>query len=69
MAAFASLVVAVAGALNAVQSGSDVALVRSLGRPWLVDVLVGLITAAAPMVGLLLTGIRIPEPGQVGTAP
>ncbi len=69
MGVFAYLFVAVAGALNAVQSGSNAALARSLGRPWLVGVLVSLITAAALVVGLLLTGMRMPEPGRFGTVP
>ena len=69
MGALAFLFVAVAGALNAVQSGSNAALARALGRPWLVGVLVSLVTAAAFLAGVLLTGARMPAPDRFGTAP
>ncbi len=65
----AYLFVALAGALNAVQSGSNATLAKSLGRPWLVGVLVSLITAAALAAGLLATGARVPDAGRFATAP
>lgn len=69
MALLAYVFVAVAGALNAVQSGSNAALARSLGRPWMVGVLVSLITAAALVAGLLVTGARMPDAGRLGSVP
>ena len=69
MNALAYVFVTIAGALNAVQSGSNATLARSLGRPWLVGVLVSLITAAAMVIGVLVTGARMPEPGRFGDAP
>ena len=69
MNAFAILFVAVAGALNAVQSGSNAQLVRSLGRPWLVALLVSLVTAAVFLLAFLVTGVRTPEAGRFGSAP
>ncbi len=69
MTVIAYIFVAIAGALNAVQSGSNAALARSLGRPWLVGVLVSLVTVAALVVGLIATGARMPEPGRLAAAP
>ena len=63
------LFVIIAGALNAVQSGSNAQLVRSLGRPWLVALLVSLITAVAFLTMFLVTGVRAPEAGRVGDTP
>ena len=69
MGVLATMFVAAAGALNAVQSGSNATLARSLGRPWLVGVLVSLVTAAALVAGMLVTGARMPEPGKLATVP
>ena len=69
MNALAYLFVTVAGALNAVQSGSNAQLVRSLGRPWLVALLVSLITAAVFVLAVLATDFRLPDPGRFGGAP
>ena len=69
MGVLATMFVVAAGALNAVQSGSNATLARSLGRPWLVGVLVSLVTAAALVAGMLVTGARMPEPGKLATVP
>ena len=69
MNALAILFVVLVGALNSVQPGSNAQLVRSLGRPWLVGVLVCLVTTAALVVGMLVAGARAPEPGRLGTVP
>ena len=69
MTVLSTLLVIVAGALNAVQSGSNAQLVRSLGRPWLVALLVSLITAALFTATLLATGARLPEPGRLAHTP
>lgn len=69
MNAVAILLVAISGALNAVQAGSNAQLVRSLGRPWLVALLVSLVTAAVFAVAVLATGVRLPEPGKLAGAP
>ena len=69
MPILAYVFVAVAGALNAVQSGSNAALARSLARPWLVGVLVSLVTAAAMLVGLLVVDARLPDAGRIGATP
>ncbi len=45
--AFAVISVIPAGALNAVQSGSNAQLARSLEQPWLAALLVSLVTSAA----------------------
>ena len=69
MNALIYLLVAVAGALNAVQSGSNAQLARSLGRPWTVALLVSLVTAAVFVVALLVTGLRLPDAGRFEAAP
>ena len=69
MSALAYLFVAVSGALTAAQSGSNAQLARSLGRPWLVALLVSLVTAAAFVVALLASGARLPEAGRLASAP
>ena len=69
MSGLAWLFVIASGALNAVQSGSNAQLVRSLGRPWLVALLVSLVTAGAFLAALLLTGARLPDPGRAAQAP
>ena len=69
MNSLAYMLVAVAGALNAVQSGSNAQLVRSLGRPWLVALLVSLVTACVFVVTLLYTGARLPETARFGQTP
>ena len=66
---FAYVFVIAAGMLNAVQSGSNAQLVRSLGKPWLVALLVSLITAAVFVVAMLVAGARLPEAGRIGSAP
>ena len=58
-----------AGALNSVQSGSNAQLVRSLGRPWLVALLVSLVTASVFLAALLVTGARMPDAGRAAQAP
>ncbi len=63
------VVVAVAGALNAVQSGSNAQLVRSLNRPWLVALVVSCITALAFVVPLLVTGAQTPDAGRLQGVP
>ena len=69
MAILAYLFVTVAGALNAVQSGSNAQLARSVGRPWLVALLVSLVTAAVFVVAMLVAGTRLPDAGKMGGAP
>ncbi len=58
-----------AGALNAVQSGSNAQLVRSLGRPWLVALLVSVVTASVFLVALLVTGAKVPDAGRAAQVP
>ena len=69
MAILVYIFVAAAGALNAVQSGSNAALARTLGRPWLVGVFVSLITATALIAGWLIAGARLPAMGRVEGVP
>ena len=69
MSAFAWAFVALTGALNAVQSGSNAELARTLGRPWLVALLVSLVTASVFLVAFLVTGARLPEAGRAAQAP
>ncbi len=69
MNALAYLFVTIAGALNAVQSGSNAQLVRSLGRPWLVGLLVSLVTAAVFVLAILATGARLPDAAKFQGAP
>ncbi len=69
MSALAWVFVTLAGALNAVQSGSNAQLVRSLGRPWLVAVLVSLVTASVFVAAFLVTGARLPEAGRTAQVP
>ncbi len=45
--AFAVISVILAGALNAVQTGSNAQLARTLEQPWLAALLVSLVTSAA----------------------
>ena len=63
------LFVAVTGALNAVQSGANAQLVKTTERPWLVGLLVSLVTAAVFVVGWAATGLRVPEAGRMAVAP
>ena len=69
MAILAYICVTIAGALNAVQSGSNAQLVRSLGRPWLVAVLVSLVTASVFVLAMLAADARLPDIAKVGGAP
>ncbi len=69
MNASAYVFVILAGALNAVQSGSNAQLARSLERPWLVALLVSLVTATVFLALLLATGARVPDGGKLGSAP
>ncbi len=69
MTILAYLFVVIAGALNAVQSGSNAQLARSLGRPWLVALLVSLVTAAVFVVAMLAADTRLPEAGKLSAAP
>ena len=61
--------VVVAGALNAVQSGANAQLVRSLERPWIVALMVSLVTAACFLAALLIVRQPFPEAGRVAAAP
>ena len=61
--------VAVAGALNALQSGANAQLVRSLGRPWTVALLVSLVTAACFVTALLVVREPLPEGGRIAGVP
>ncbi len=61
--------VAVAGALNAVQSGANAQLVRSLGRPWTAALLVSVVTAACFGASLLATREALPDGGRFAGAP
>ena len=63
------IIVACAGALNAVQSGGNAQLSRSLGRPWLVALVVSCITALAFVVPLLATGTQMPDAGRLQGVP
>ena len=69
MGALAYLFVTLAGALNAVQSGSNAELVKSLGRPWLVALAVSLVTTAVFVVAVVLGGLRAPPQGAMGSPP
>ena len=61
--------VAVAGALNALQSGANSQLVRSLDRPWTVALLVSLVTAACFVAALLVAREALPDSGRLVGAP
>ena len=61
--------VAAAGVLTAVQSGANAQLVRSLERPWVVAVVVSLVTAACFLAALLVVRQPFPEVGRVAAAP
>ena len=61
--------VALAGALNALQSGANAQLVRSLGRPWTVALLVSLVTAACFVAALLATREELPDSSRMAGAP
>ena len=63
------LFVALAGALNALQSGANSQLVRSLGRPWAVALLISLITAACFVAALLVAREALPDSGRMAGAP
>lgn len=63
------LFVAVAGALNAVQSGTNAQLARSLERPWLAGFVVCLSTTLIFAVGMLVSGQALPAAGKAGSAP
>ena len=65
----ALIFVTATGALNAVQSGANAQLVRSLERPWFVGLLVSLVTAAVFAVGWAVTGLRVPDAGRMAGAP
>ena len=69
MNVFALLFVAAAGALNAAQSGANAQLVRSTERPWLVGLVVSLVTALALAVAWAVTGLRVPDAGRIAAAP
>ncbi len=61
--------VALAGALNAVQSGTNAQLARSLEQPWLAGFVVCLSTTLVFAVGMLVSGQVLPAAGKVGSAP
>ncbi len=69
MKVLAFLLVAIAGALNSVQSGANAQLVRSTERPWLAALIVSLVTAAVFAAGWAVTGLRLPEPGRLAAVP
>ena len=69
MSGLAWAFVILAGALNAVQSGSNAQLVRSLGRPSLVALLVSLVTAGVFLAAFLAAGARLPDAGRAAQAP
>ena len=60
---------AVAGSLNAVQSGANAQLQRSMDRPWLTALLVSLVTSCVFAAAWTATGLRLPEPGKLAAAP
>ena len=66
---FLWIFVAASGALNAVQSGSNALLMRSIGCPWLVALVVSLITAAAFAVALVFVAPRLPQAARAASAP
>jgi transporter family-2 protein len=61
--------VAVAGALNTVQSGANAQLARSLDRHWASALAVSLVTATCFLLALLVTREGLPEAGRVQGAP
>lgn len=61
--------VAVAGVLTAVQSGANAQLVRSLERPWIVAVVVSLVTTSCFLAALLVMRQPLPDTGRIAAAP
>ena len=69
MSALAWVLVTLAGALSAAQSGGNAQLVRCIGRPWLSALLVSLVTTCVFLAAFLLTGARLPQAGQAAAVP
>ena|ERR1700712_1484020 len=61
--------VIIAGALNAVQSGSNAQLARSLEKPWAVGLIVSLATALTFLVGMVLSGQGFPQISKLAATP
>lgn len=69
MGIFLYVFVVLAGALNAVQSGTNAQLARSLERPWLAGLVVCLSTTLVFAVGMLVSGQGLPAAGKTASAP
>ncbi len=61
--------VVAAGALNALQSGTNSQLARSLERPWLVGLVVSLSTTLVFAIGVAVTNQGLPQAGKFAAAP
>ena len=61
--------VTLAGILTVVQSGANAQLVRSIAHPWLVGLLVSLVTASLFAIAMLVTGSGLPQAGKIAGTP